>query len=145
MYEISGGAVLKYHSTEIELEKQDKAINEFLEQMEKHFEVGEYNYLRCENTDSFSVVAIKKESYNSIVEIFQWIAENLPGSIGSLDVHDVEYMEKIRAKGDNDDIKIDNENKIIVYNLKEGKLTKVEGPLCYAMAYIGNFESSKTN
>ncbi|HEX2944949.1 MAG TPA: Imm7 family immunity protein [Clostridia bacterium] len=119
MYEVHGWAALRYHTHDTDQVLRDEAFSRFVKYMEG-IVIDEDCYMisRKNGLDSFSVTRLHNHKYNVYVDIFKWIAENLPGSYGLLYIwDDVDVHEEH-----------DNSNKFVVWKLSRGKLEFEEDP-----------------
>lgn len=117
MFTYYGWIALAYHTHDTNSTLQNNAINKFKKYVEdSHFEQDTYIISRKNGIDSFIILRMHSHRREDIIDLYQWVAENLPGSYGLLYIHDDEdcYGEA------------DNTNRFVVWKLARGILTKEE-------------------
>jgi hypothetical protein len=114
MYEFHGWIVLRYHTHDTNELLQDEACNKFTKYLEE-VDVGNIPSIQRRNgLDTWAISGLHNHFSNYVLEIFRWVAENLPGSYGLLYVHDDEDIQDEE----------DNSNTIVVWKISRGKLTQ---------------------
>jgi len=110
MYEFHGWAVLRYHTHDTDEQLQDKAFNKFTKYIAEIDNMKLSMLKRYNGQDSFLISGIHNHKSEYVIDIYKWIAINLPGSYGLLYIHDDEDIE--------------NDNRFIVWKLARGVLKK---------------------
>ncbi|RKN84344.1 Imm7 family immunity protein [Paenibacillus ginsengarvi] len=110
MFEFYGWIVLRYHTHDTNEFLQDQAYNRFINYL-KDIDTEELSNIRRRNgQDSWTISGLHNHFSNYVLEIYNWVSGNLPGSYGLLYTHD-----------DEDD---EDNNKFVVWKLARGKLTR---------------------
>ncbi|MCR5886526.1 immunity 7 family protein [Hymenobacter sp. J193] len=120
MIEIHGWITLRYSDYHSEIDLQNAAVERFRQYMQQEYSwVLLQNYGRIttwNGLESFSIHVLhnhKQEFY--ALKIFNWVAQELPGSYGLLYFHDEEDENRF--------------NEFQVYVLKRGKLVEAQDQL----------------
>ena len=138
MYEFHGWVVLAYHTHDINQERQDEAVNKFRAFL-RDLHIEDFSMLcRLNGMDSFVITHMHNHLSEYVIDIYKWIAENLPGSYGLLYIHDDEDFAGSYQSYKYEDPTVDNSNKFFVYRLARGQLTKHEDP--FLSPYIPTVE-----
>lgn len=125
-----GWIAINYHTHDINLELQDRAI-ERLNKYLKDIKLKKDTYIlsRINGLDSFMVMGLDNHKNNQIIELFNWVAENIEGSYGLLYIHDDEdFSGSYKQTYFYGDQRIDNSNKFVVWKIARGKLIREEDP-----------------
>ncbi|SFT13442.1 Imm7 family immunity protein [Paenibacillus sp. BC26] len=113
MYEHHGWIVLRYHTQDTNEFLQGESYSKFKKYLEE-VDVGKLSNVKRQNgQDSWTISGLDKHYSDHVLDIFNWVAENLPGSYGLLYVHDDEDFEFE-----------DKSNAFVVWKLARGKLTQ---------------------
>ena len=127
MYQFNGWIVLRYHTYEIDSERQDYGVSKFKHYI-KDIDTENVTVFRRNGLDSFMISGMHNHKQDYVVEIFEWVAEHLPGSYGLLYIWDDEDCYGSYSRYQYTDETIDNTNKFLVWKLAKGKLTQVDDP-----------------
>ena len=117
MFEFHGWASIHYHAHDIDFPKQDEcweSLIAYVEEMPNDF-VRMRRYNGC---DSLTISGQHNHRRQYVIDLFQWIADNAPGSYGLLYVRDDEDHR----------CGVDNENGFRVWRLCRGTLIEMDDP-----------------
>ncbi|MEZ6068903.1 MAG: Imm7 family immunity protein [Pirellulales bacterium] len=117
MFEFHGWATIQYHSHDTDAILQDRCWNRLV----AHVEVTPNDFIRLQRyngVDSLDIAGQHNHRAEYVIGLFQWVAENAPGSYGLLYVHDDED----RSRG------IDHSNCFRVWRLCRGQLDEFDDP-----------------
>jgi hypothetical protein len=129
MYTFFGWAELRYHSHDTNEELQNTAVDNFINYIDGMESVDISMVQRRNGLDSFMISRMHNHTASYIIDVFEWIAKNLPGSYGLLYVHDdEESYGAYKYSKYYDNPRVDNSNKFVVYKLAKGCLTREEDP-----------------